>query len=99
MKLDPTTAICDLDGTPIVEDGKPVDIGIIARRALLNLAPDEGGMAGAEKEKRFRLAMKLFDQSPVELSAEEVVCVKDAIGKAFMPLIVGRAFQILDPSE
>ena len=48
------------------------------------------------KVKRFRLAEVASKGGQQELAVEDVALIKTLIGKAFAPLIVGRAFDIID---
>ena len=91
--------ILDLNGKPVVDDGKEVTLGDVAVRALMSLAQDEQSLAGEEKFKRFALAMRLKDGGEVAVSAEDIAMLKKLIGKLYTPLVVGRAFPLLDPSE
>jgi hypothetical protein len=98
MKFDPKTPILDLDDKPVMSDGEkpqPVTIGSIARQILISTLPDEKATP-RQKEDRFLLAVKIKDK-PIELSVDEVKTLKDLIGLAYGPLIVGRANAILDP--
>lgn len=101
-----STPIKDLDGNVIMEaasvpDGSPkaVTLGRVAVNAVLQNYPDEAGLAGDVKVKRFMLAMKVVDAGEVELTAEEVTALKERIAKAYGPLVVGRAWALLDPAS
>jgi hypothetical protein len=104
--------ILDLNGQPFADDFKcPADatgkrpcqdyatLGVIATRALLATLPDEQNLSGEEKFKRFALAMKIKDGGNVALNAEDIALLKKLVGKVYSPLIVGRAFPLLDPAE
>ena len=96
MKVEFSKVIKQLSGKPIVEEGKDVILTTVACNALLSGFPDEQALPGEEKVKRFVLAEKIF-KGATEFTAEEVALVKKLIGKAYTPLVVGRAFEILDP--
>jgi hypothetical protein len=104
--------ILDMDGRPFIDDVKcPADtagkrkceddvvLANIAVRALMASYQDETNLAGEEKFKRYALAMKIKDGGDVSVSAEEVSLLKRLIGKLYTPLVVGRAFPLLDPAE
>jgi hypothetical protein len=104
--------ILDMDGRPFVDDvrcpadtaGKrkcedEVTLASIAVRALMANFPDEQNLPGEDKFKRFALAMKIKDGGEVAVSAEDVSLLKRLIGKLYTPLVVGRAFPLLDPAE
>lgn len=74
---------------------RPVTLGLIAMRALVapeqNLPPEEG-------LKRGQLAMSVYKSPGALLTAEETALIKKQIGKFYGPLIVMRAFALLDPA-
>jgi len=47
--------------------------------------------------KRFRLAEIAAKGGAQEMKVDDVALMKKLIGKAFAPLIVGRAFDIIEP--
>lgn len=74
----------------------PATLGRISANALLAMTEDEKNMAGEEKVKRYDLAMRII-KGTADLKVEEVADIKKAVGKSFMPLIVGQAWKLLDP--
>lgn len=104
--------ILDLNNKPVIDDtvcpadssGKrpcttEVTLGDISVRSLMAIVQDEQNLAGEEKFKRFVLAMKIKDGGEIAVSAEDVALLKKLIGKIYSPLVVGRAFPLLDPGE
>ncbi len=76
--------------------------------ALMSLFPNEQNISGDERNKRGILAARLHDQEEVDeqgnrirkivdLKVDEVKLIKDLIGRAYPPLLVMRAYEILDP--
>lgn len=68
------------------------------------LAPPPQGqrdqMEGAEKARRYYLAMEIHKANKqVELSVDDIKLIKDEIGRVYPPLIVGQAYEILDPPK
>ena len=66
------------------------------------LAPPPQGqrdqMEGAEKARRYFLAIEIHKaKNQVELSVDDIKLIKDEIGRVYPPLIVGQAYEILDP--
>jgi hypothetical protein len=96
MKIDFATVLRDKKGEPMkAEDEKEVTLGNVAETALLASFQDEAlKLEGSEKVKRFKIAMKI--DGVTDMTPEEVVKIKELVGKAFGPLIVGRAYEILD---
>lgn len=102
MRIDFSTVMCDIKGNPIKEsteeNAKDVTLSTISCTALLNSYPDEQNLPVVDKLRRYKLASKASDGGEQELSIEEVAELKKIIGKAFPPLMVGRAYEILDPN-
>jgi hypothetical protein len=80
-------------------DGQPTSLtlGRVAIVALFGQYPDEQSLGGEEKFARGMLAMKLADARELTLTAEETAMLKKLISKAYGPLVVLRAWQMLDP--
>ena len=112
MKINVTQQLKNLDGTPMVTGkqicqmcgqvvGKtePMTVRLAATRALSATFRDEQGLTGDEKWPRFHLALKLTNEDEPDLKAEDVVLIKGLVGKMYGPIIVGRVWALLDPSE
>lgn len=93
LGLDGKTPIKDQEGP----SAKDFTLAMAASTALLTPFPEEHNLSGDEKAKRFRLALRISDGGAHELTIEEVAQIKLLIAKSFAPLIVGRAYEILDP--
>jgi len=94
MKIDVTQILRDLDG-------KPIDENATLRKACLEalLSPLKGdeNMQGADKQALFALADRVHAETSPDLAIEEWAKIKDRIGRAYPPLIVGRAYAMIDP--
>lgn len=79
-----------------LEDKPSLTLTTVALNALLNTYEDEK-ITGKEKADRMQLALKI-NKNPKEadLTIEQMKLVKDLIGKAYGPLIVGRAYEMLE---
>jgi hypothetical protein len=102
MQIDFSQALTNLDGTPLaqanLEGGQPIPITLrLTATEALCRPTDERGMTGAQKFERFSLALRINQGDPVELTPEEVATIKQRIGETMPPIIVGRAYQLLDP--
>lgn len=99
----------DIQGFPLLKTGKPRTLRSICIRVLSN--PPSSGidkMTGREKEVRAEdnikyavLAERIHkSNSLVDLSAEEIVVLKDFINKSYnkSPLLIKQAYDILDPT-
>lgn len=97
MKIDFSAAITNLDGTPAKDGDADVTLGKVSCGALLATYPDEQHLSGEEKVKRFRLAETAAKGGEQEIKVEDVALLKKLIAKAFPPLVVGRAYDIIEP--
>lgn len=69
----------------------------VTLQALLAVLQDEQNLGGEEKAKRWLLAMRIYsNQEDIDLMAEDVVIIKRLIGKAYGPLFVGQAWEMLE---
>jgi hypothetical protein len=99
-QIDFDAAITDLDGKPeMLDGGRTMTLRIASEVALLSNFPDEPALATEAKSERFWLAERIHRPGAADLSAEEVALLKRLIGKAYPPLVVGRAIQLLDPKK
>lgn len=109
MNIDITQQLKDLDGTPmttgkqmcpacgqVVGEDEPLTVRVVAVKSLTAIFRDEQGVAGDEKFKRYRLALRLTDEDEPDLKAEDVVLIKKVVGKMYGPVVVGRMWAILD---
>ncbi|MBV9971363.1 MAG: hypothetical protein JO228_15380 [Xanthobacteraceae bacterium] len=100
--IDFTVALSDLDGVAI-SDGSDAKasftLGAAAVRALVISYEDERNLSAEEKFKRGELATRIHGATKLSLKAEDVTLLKKLIGKAYGPLIVFRAWPLLDAAE
>lgn len=99
MKVDFNSVIKDLKGEPVKDGDRDFTLAAVACNALLMPYPDEQSLSGADKFRRYKLADKITSANGqgVDLSVEEIADLKKLIGKGYGPLVVGRAYEILDP--
>lgn len=110
MKINVGTVLLDLEGHPL-RDGELKDTAgrtlrperdFTLRKACtealqaMNLTGDSPD--GEERYRRFLLASKIQNMDSPDLSVEEVSKLKRLIGLAFGAIVVGRAYEILDPT-
>jgi hypothetical protein len=77
----------------------PLTLGDAVVLALTVNLPDDKNTTSDEKFKRYVLAQKIYGHSKVDLKAEDISKIKEAIGKAYGPVVLGRAWQLLDPEH
>lgn len=77
--------------------GGDLALGDVCCVALQAQLPDEQNLSGAEKVKRFKLAVAIANGGVQDLKAEDISLLKTMIGKCYGTAIVGRAYELLDP--
>jgi hypothetical protein len=97
MKISLSTPITDLRGTPIRNGEIDLVLSEVCITALL--APDQAEEPAEDKVKRYKLAVKCSNGKDPDFSAEDIVLLKKLVGKIYAPLVVGKAFEILDPEH
>lgn len=104
MKFNPEIIINNIDGKPVMrgipEDGGgtavPWTIRTVCIEALMSDA-NPAKRTGLARYEAYRIARLVHDAAgTVDLKAEDVTLIKEAVGIAFPPVIVGPAFDILD---
>jgi hypothetical protein len=96
MKLDFGKVLLGLDGKPIRFNDRDATLGLIAVEALCAVYPGEENLAGTDKYKRAVLAEMAFKGNGEDVSAEDVALIKQLIGKAYAPLVVKKAYDIIE---
>ena len=101
LAIDFATPIKQLDGEPMRKDDKQIfTLNDAVQNALLATYQDEPNLDGVEKSRRFWLAKKINDQrKDPPVTSDEIALIKKLIAKAFNPLVVGRAWDMLDPAS
>lgn len=103
LAADFTAPITNIDGTtPTGADGKPVELTLrkVCVDALLTQFPDEQStLTGEEKIRRFTLAKNIQSNLAPALTSEDTALVKKMVAKAYGPLIVGQAWDLLEQKK
>jgi len=80
---------------PATEDMTLREVCLAALQAQFE---DEKNLNATEKVARYSLATDIFKaKDNIEFTAEEITLLKKLIGKGFTVLIVGQAYELLDP--
>lgn len=97
-KINLLNNILGLEGDVVKDaDGTDFTLKKVCVRSLLSQADGEKNIKPEDKLKRYQLAMKVNDAGGIiELKIEEVAELKKAIGRIFSPLIMGRAYDMLE---
>jgi hypothetical protein len=106
-EIDFSALVTDMDGTPIPDcvgndctNKPPLTLRTLAIRVLTANFPDEEKtLSGEDKFKRGELALRIHKSEKANLTAEDVSLVKRLVGKAYGPLVVLKAWSLLDPSQ
>lgn len=93
--------LLNLDGTEVKDaSGKVATVKGVILDALLATYKDEMNLSGEEKVRRWDLALRLNKTSdPCEVSADEIVLMKNLVGKAYGPLVTGQVWATLEGKE
>jgi len=97
MKIDFSKKFTNFNGEVLkdTQSQKELALSDICIESLLSVDP-KSPVEGVEKLKRYNLAMEIYQGKKESLSAEEVVLLKELIGKYYTTLVVGQAFPMLD---
>lgn len=96
--IDFSQPINDLSGNPVLDGETPLTLGAVACNSLLATFKDEPNLQGTAKAERFALALKINGKAQVSLKVEDITLLKTLIGKAYAALVVGQAWEMLDPT-
>lgn len=93
MNVKVNTELKTLEGAVLLENEKTVLLKAIIVNALLFPIEDEEGKI---KAKKYALAVKTEGASDMcEYDLEDIVLIKELIGKFFTTLIVGQCYELL----
>lgn len=101
MRRDFSIELVALGKTVMGNDGKPMTLGEASIGALTANYGDEPQLTGDVKFSRYQLADRINNalaatQGLAEVTAEEIAVLKNLIGKAFTPVVVGPAYAALE---
>lgn len=98
MLIDFTQELTDLDYKAIkTEDDKPLTLASVCEMALLANTEKTNKLTGDKKVHRAVLAQSIHTEGKVDVIAEDVAMLKEAVADAYSPLVTMRAWDILDP--
>lgn len=102
MKLPVNETIKTIFGDDIVapakENGAEADtltLATVIQNALLNPLRGDESLDGARKLEMHRLAVKTLDPD-ADYKVEEVTTIKERVGRAYGPVVVGPAWQMIE---
>ena len=97
MKIDFSKQLVNLSGEPLRDESsdRPVTLGYVIVNDLLSDDP-KNPLEGTEKLERYELAKAVHKGEKDDLSAEEIVLIKQLVGKLLSTMVVGQVFEMLD---
>jgi len=79
-----------------INSNNPLNLGTVLITALGANYTDEKNLPGREKVERYRLAVKLVNNTEVELTSEEITLCKKLVSKLTGSLIYGQVDALLE---
>jgi hypothetical protein len=100
MKINFKQVLKDLDGNEIKirtgeKEEKTSTLGLVSANALLAELQGEN-LSGVSKIKNYELAVIVYSAKDTDLTAEEIVLIKERIAKIYGALIVGQTSKMLE---
>jgi len=84
----------------VTNTNKNITLKSVCVNALLDEYEDEPKLSGMDKQKRGKLADKIYAaKDDIDLTPKEISLLQDLIGKKNKTLTVTRAYELLDPTE
>ena len=97
-----TSILTGLDGKPLMTGDTKAPTGLtlgdVCVQALETPLEEDKQMDGSKKFALDQLARKIYHNKAATLSLEDLTLLKQRVGKAYGPLVVGAAWRLLDPS-
>ena len=85
----------DEDGRPVVKQ-EPIILRTVCVNALMGVLPTDKTMTGDQKLAIFTLAQKITQEDTPDVDIKALALIKDRVGEAFGPVIVGPVFPMLN---
>lgn len=100
MKIQFNQILKDLDGENMQEATPKGNKDLTLKSACVNalfVELQDERTSGKDKLERYALALKIHNSNDeVELKVEEFALLKNRVGKLYLPLIVGRVYEIIE---
>jgi hypothetical protein len=98
--IDFTQVLTGIDGQPVQigADKQTATLSEVAINSLLAQFTEENTLPGSTKFAYYELARKVYKNKACELSADEIVIIRDRIAKAYPTMLAGPAIALLDPN-
>lgn len=100
MKINFEQALHDIEGEPLKVGEKVMTLRTAATMALMVPLEAERNLEPQKKFERYALAVTIQRaMKPISLKSDDITLLKQLIGKAFGPAVVGVTWPLLDPAE
>lgn len=97
MKIDMTIQFNGVDGSLLVENGKPLTVGKIITNALMGTFEEDKKLTGEEKADLFSLWFdKIKDKDKAEVTSKESELIRKRVGYAYAPIVVGQIYKLIE---
>ena len=97
MKIDLDQPILDQNDKPMQRpEAGEATLGFTAATALFAPIPGDEKLDGLKKAQMGELGLRLSKGGVQDLTPEELVMIRDRVGKACLPLVVARVFAMTD---
>lgn len=100
-KIDVTQELLDMNENPIMgppstaKDGTPTPMTVRSACIQALLTADEK-QTGQHKFDAYQLAQKIQEEDNPMIEAQKIQVIKDAVGRVFFPIIIGRVWDALE---
>lgn len=98
MQIDFDQTISGADGEPLkmgVGDDSSASLGIIVSTAMFSTLPGDEKLTGLNKATIGELGLLVRKGGVHEITPEDVVSMRERVGKFYAPLIVARVFAVI----
>src|SRR3990167_8331184 len=97
MNVNVTTVLKDFEGNALKDGEREITLRHVLLQVLgATFPPDVDRADGAEKAKRWALAVKIVNDDEVLVTAEDAAMLKKLVGIGYGPYVVGPVYDLLD---
>lgn len=107
MKIDFSVVLFSLEAEPFTRvktvgdkvESVNMTLGHACAQSLLGMIDEDKMATGVQKYDRWKLASKIITEKVIDLTVEEIVSIKDRVGKVYGPAQIGPIFNILEDKK
>ncbi len=99
MKIDVKQPILDYEGKKIFTNEAKTEFYDVrgAISACINYQEPNVPYTAEKKNKMFSIGVRLYKNSSVDLTLDDLSTIKELADKALAPLVYGRLMEVIDP--